>query len=114
MYPDGSCLYDYLTDKEPGLLEVPSFGSEKPYYLALCGATADVLRGSSEMWYKVNLEGEEISEDDIHEKMKIDTNLSTGFGEGNDTEDTAYEVTDSVFQAAITDSDIDFWKFYIK
>ncbi len=121
MYPDGSCMYDYLEDREPGCLEVPSFGSEKPYYLAFCGATSDSVRGSSEMWYTVNLEGKEISEDVIHERMAVDTAGDMGYGEelGKDEEvlknlDAAYEVTGTKFQATVGDGDIDFWKFYIK
>ena len=107
IYPDGNSSYFSVRTGYSKQIYVPIFGSQYNYKMVFCGATIqEKLDNSTEMFYSVAL--------DQIKTLNISTSAETleriySFGEPNDTEDAAWTITDSEFDAYLDLNDIDYY-----
>lgn len=111
IYPDGNSQFFSVPQGGNKTVYVPSFRNDKKFIIAFSGATIQgTLSNSTEMLYTVAIGSSNKKTVD----MKADAfSPSVKFGEGgnkNETEDTAFEVTED-FQAYLSDGEIDYFKF---
>lgn len=117
IYPDGNNEYFSVAHNETQLLYVPTFSESEPYTMVFSGATSfsGDLMYSNEMYYTVNL-------DSFVPRTVVTTGASilnfqgfAEFGYGNETENTAYQLTstEKSLEAYLYEGDIDFYKFYV-
>ena len=110
IYPDGNSQFFAVPQGENKTLFLPTTIKDKVYKLAFSGATVEGnLSESTEMLYTVAINSptkEPVDESTTAFKQSV------RFGEegnGNNTEDTAYEVTGNSFQAYLSDGEIDYY-----
>lgn len=112
IYPDGNSKFFQVPQGSYKTLYILSFGDSGSYKLAFSGATIEgSLSNSTEMAYTVAI-GTTIKKDvDIStENLSMAAVQYGESGSGNETEDTAYSVSED-FTAYIAVKDIDFYTF---
>ncbi len=108
IYPDYNSQFFDIPHDTSKTLYVPDFGKDKTYTLSFSGATVEgELSASTEMFYVVNPGS---TEQDNFTIPTTTDELRTcyNYGEPNDTEFDAVEVSDK-FMAYLNDGDIDFF-----
>ncbi len=112
IYPDYNSQFFDIQHGTSKTLYVPDFGKDKTYILSFSGATVEgELSASTEMFYVVNPGS---TEQDYFTIPTTTDDLMTcyNYGEPNDTEFDAVEVSDK-FTAYLNDGDIDFFSVKI-
>lgn len=128
IYPDGNNKFFSVAHDSHASLYVPTFKSDENLMLVFSGATTSkTLSQSTEMSYTVNVDSTEeraVAKDNSQITTEGETLLGyLDYGEkengasdnGNDTENTAFEITGSnpSFQAYLKSGDRDFYKISV-
>ena len=121
IYPDGNSTFFNIKSNSSDdtnyykTLYIPVFGktSSNPYRMVFCGANVTGNLGeSTEMFYTVNLDSTEATKPIL--KMKDYYMFGeNGKQNGNDSEDTAYEIKES-FEGYLGYQDIDFYTLNVE
>ena len=112
IYPDGNSQYFNLSNNCYRTIYVPNFGSEKPFILAFCGAMAEgSYEKSTEMFYTVVIGSTDYKT--LTKDMRTAYPYGETYGE-NDSEITAYETSDTEFEAYLAVDEIDFYKIHMQ
>ena len=112
IYPDNNTKFFAVDQQSARRLYLPSFGSSEKYLFVFSGATTtQQLSDSTEMYYTVALGTATPKSVELPTSQEDFQNyLDYGeTGSGNETEATAYAVTDTEFQAFLGSGDKDFY-----
>jgi len=116
IYPDGNSKFFSVNNKAHKTLYVPIFGAGNKYEMVFSGATVTgQLSASTEMYYTVAFDSNTSL---AVNKGAEETKIAYSFGEKNNSEATAYDLTayfaennKTDFQAYLKEGDIDFYLF---
>lgn len=114
IYPDGNNQFFTVSHADSKQIKVPRFMNTDSYILVFSGATTDgELDNTTELFYTVSFDSTKknftYNSSSINAQEKIALMYYGEGASGNETEDTAFPVTDA-FEAYISEGEIDFYK----